>query len=524
MAVGDGNGNPVEPNPAQTFLARERYRAGINQLTVDPVVTNRFTAELVIPADEGGFTIREVGLYDVDGKLFAVGNVPDTYKPTPSEGAFSDTIVRMVFMVENASIVQVAIDPNVTVATHSWVINNVNATTVIPGGLTNQVLAKKSNADGDTEWRDPAAAVDVIVYSREETQTLAADQVEVDLAVLNTEGVAVYIEGVRLRDSEFTTPTVTQIVLAQAYPAGTRVTAVQNEEVGKTEVLFRAANLADVLDKAAAINNLGLPNWLTTRQINWSQLVNVPAVASRWPNWGEVTDKPATYPPAAHNQDWSTIDNKPAFATRWPAWGEVSNKPSTFTPSAHSHSEYVQKAGDVMTGPLQVVRTPTATLDNARAFSVSEANDQRRLDVCLLPGTGSSAREILYRGINTARQRFSTSVSADGGFDFGSSLKLKNVDGPLPYGLAAVERIETVVGHYKPEFNADGRRRLFFVAEQLAEVIPEAVDLEGIEFNGERVASVKVEQLLPVAFAAIRELSAKVRALEERVFELEMGQ
>lgn len=108
----------------------------------------------------------------------------------------------------------------------------------------------------------------------------------------------------------------------------------------------------------------------------------------------------------------------------------------------------------------------------------------------------------------------SGSLRTSGGFDFGSSRKLKDINGPVPYGLAAVERMELSAGHYKPEYNDDGRRRLFFVAEQLAELVPEAVDLEGVEFQGERVASVKLDQLLPVMAKAIQELAAEVRALK----------
>lgn len=101
-----------------------------------------------------------------------------------------------------------------------------------------------------------------------------------------------------------------------------------------------------------------------------------------------------------------------------------------------------------------------------------------------------------------------------GGYDLGSSRKLKDIDGPVTYGLAAVEGMELAAGRYKPEYNDDGRRRLFFVAEQLAELVPEAVDLEGVEFNGERVATVKLDQLLPVMAKAIQELAAEVRALK----------
>ncbi|HDS1038985.1 TPA: tail fiber domain-containing protein [Stenotrophomonas maltophilia] len=109
---------------------------------------------------------------------------------------------------------------------------------------------------------------------------------------------------------------------------------------------------------------------------------------------------------------------------------------------------------------------------------------------------------------------FIGNVSATGGYDVGSSRKLKEIDSVVPYGLADVERMELASGHYKTSYNSDGRRRLFFVAEQLAELVPEAVDLEGIEFEGERVASVKLDQLLPVMAKAIQELAAEVRALK----------
>jgi len=105
-------------------------------------------------------------------------------------------------------------------------------------------------------------------------------------------------------------------------------------------------------------------------------------------------------------------------------------------------------------------------------------------------------------------------LTTTGGFDIGSSRKLKDIGGSVEYGLAVVERMELATGHYKPEYNSDGRRRLFFVAEQLAELVPEAVNLEGVEFNGERVATVKLDQLLPVMAKAIQELAAEVHALK----------
>ena len=105
--------------------------------------------------------------------------------------------------------------------------------------------------------------------------------------------------------------------------------------------------------------------------------------------------------------------------------------------------------------------------------------------------------------------------SANGGYDYGSSRKLKLIDGPVPYGLAEVLRMELAAGYYRREYNPDGRRRLFFVAEQLAELVPEAVDVEGVEFKGERVPSIKVDQVLPVLARAIQELAAQVQCIQE---------
>lgn len=582
MAVGDGNGNPVTPNPAQNTLARERYRHAVNRLVAMPDDPTAFLAELIIPADIGGFTIREVGLYTNNGELFAVANVPNAYKPTADEGSFGDTVVKMVFKVANASVVTIVFDPNVTVATQTWVANNVNAASLIPGGLTNQFLAKNTNANGDFKWVDPTEGITVIVFSREETQTLAAGQKVIDLAEITAEGAAVYIEGTRLRADEFSQTGGAQITLAASHPAGTKVTVVQNEEVGSTDVLMRPLNLSDVPDKNAARLNLGLPNWLATSSINWSQLLNVPEYASRWAAWSEVTGKPTSFPPSAHTHAWGDITSGiPETATRWPSWGEVTSKPSLFPPSAHSHAEDVKKAGDVMTGVLGIYRGAVNTQQIAQDYGYGDGNRRwavvfenaaytlysynttggaptKRFAIDNLTGESffysnmnfyANVPAIRFRSpggnigydifanisdsvsdgihfknaatgevllvIRDGYAQFLRSVSAGGGFDVGSSRKLKDIDGPMPYGLAAVERMELAAGHYKPEYNDDGRRRLFFVAEQLAELVPEAVDLEGVEFKGERVPSIKLEQLLPVMAKAIQELAAEVRALKE---------
>lgn len=272
MAVGDGNGNPVTPSEGMTQLVRERFRATVNYIHQDPDTPTMFTAELIIPATEGGFTLREVGIFDSNGNLFVVGNLPDTYKPVAVEGSFSDTVVRLSFMVTNASIVQIVFDPNVIVATRSWIINNINPATLFPGGTTNQILRKKSNADGDTEWADPTIAT-IVVDVIEELQTLATSQTTVTWATVTNTGLAVYIEGVRIPEVSGAdgwqidplNPN-TQIILGKAYPAGTKILGVQNEPLGNVPFPLEASkNLSDVPNKTTARTNLDVYSKAETR-------------------------------------------------------------------------------------------------------------------------------------------------------------------------------------------------------------------------------------------------------------------
>lgn len=107
-------------------------------------------------------------------------------------------------------------------------------------------------------------------------------------------------------------------------------------------------------------------------------------------------------------------------------------------------------------------------------------------------------------------------LQAVGGFRNTSSRRVKDIEGPNPYGLDEVLKLETVVGSYKKEFNGgDDVRRVFLVAENVAEHIDgPARPMEGIEFEGETVLGLDYQQMVPVLVRAIQELTAEVRALK----------
>lgn len=121
MAVGDGNGVLPTPNPAQTALVHELRRKPLNSLSIDPNNANQIIAEQVIPEDEGGWWIREIGLFDKDGDMIAVANCAETYKPQLQEGSGRVQVVRIILIVSSTAAVTLKIDPSVVLATRQYV-------------------------------------------------------------------------------------------------------------------------------------------------------------------------------------------------------------------------------------------------------------------------------------------------------------------------------------------------------------------------------------------------------------------
>ena len=83
---------------------------------------------------------------------------------------------------------------------------------------------------------------------------------------------------------------------------------------------------------------------------SWATLLNKPATfppAAHQHPWSEVTYKPATFPPAAHTHpdpEWNAIQHRP---DQFPptghqhAWGEVTNQPATYPPATHTHTDLI---------------------------------------------------------------------------------------------------------------------------------------------------------------------------------------
>ncbi len=354
IALGDGAGNPVTPDQNATALVREVWRGGLTNLTNDPNNPDRYVvAETVVPTDVGGWSVREVGVYDNTGALIAIGNFPDTYKPLPTEGAARDLIVRIYLAVSNTSAVEIKIDPAIVLASRQWVTDHFGISTQIPGGNTGYVLRKKSNADGDFEWVDLSSGTTILVAPREEVQTLTAGQTVVNLAHCTTEGVALYINGIRLRgpavsDPQYTITGTTTLTLSAPATAGQKLHAAQNEPSSELDFLRATNNLSEIKAAGATAQqkakaNLDLP--ITTAEL-------AKAVGNLLMPVGHI---------------YATVNNtNPAtllgFGT-WARWGE--GRALTGFSTSDSDFNAVEKTGGAKSTNLTTAQLPAHTHNNA---------------------------------------------------------------------------------------------------------------------------------------------------------------
>ncbi len=154
MAVGDGGGVLPTPNAQQTKLVGEKRRAALNMLYIDPQNSSQVIAEQVIPETEGGWWIREVGLFDETGALIAVGNCPESYKPQLAEGSGRTQTVRMVLITSSTDNITLKIDPSVVLATRKYVDDKVLELKVYVDEL---MAAHLAAADPHTQYAPKAS-------------------------------------------------------------------------------------------------------------------------------------------------------------------------------------------------------------------------------------------------------------------------------------------------------------------------------------------------------------------------------
>lgn len=245
MAVGDGGGVLPTPSAQQTALVAEKRRASLNMLYIDPQNSSQIIAEQVIPETEGGWWIREVGLFDDTGALIAVGNCPESYKPQLAEGSGRTQTVRMVLITSSTDNITLKIDPAVVLATRKYVDDKVLELKV----YVDDLMAKHTAAsDPHTQYAPKASPT---LTGTPKAPTAAAGNNSTQLATTAFVQVAI---AALVDSSPGALDTLNELAKALGNDPNF-ATTMTNALAGKMDKL---ANGADIADISAFLNNLGL--------------------------------------------------------------------------------------------------------------------------------------------------------------------------------------------------------------------------------------------------------------------------
>lgn len=107
IAVGDGGGELYTPSPTQMALVNETWRGEITNQYQDG--NYQTVLETIITTEIGGFTVREVGVFDSNGRLIFVGKLPEVDKITNNSGAVLDLRLKVYIKYDNAENVTVVV-------------------------------------------------------------------------------------------------------------------------------------------------------------------------------------------------------------------------------------------------------------------------------------------------------------------------------------------------------------------------------------------------------------------------------
>ena len=117
FAVGDGGGGYYRPETEMTELKNELWRGKINSCEISSEASNILIVTAVCPGTVGGFTIREIAVFDQDNNMIAVGNIPDTPKVTVTDGVVNELRLMMEIALINGDSVELLVDPYIVTAT-----------------------------------------------------------------------------------------------------------------------------------------------------------------------------------------------------------------------------------------------------------------------------------------------------------------------------------------------------------------------------------------------------------------------
>lgn len=164
VAVGDAD---YTPNEGQAALMHERARVNITDILADESNPAYIRIMAILPPDLGGWHIHEAGVFDADGRLFAIAKLDGSYKPVYSDGMVKEIALDIVLEVSSEANVNIVIDPNLITVTRQWVIDYFGAKFTSLKDLFEKHIK-------DTNNPHKTKAGDVGAYTKEETDARIA--------------------------------------------------------------------------------------------------------------------------------------------------------------------------------------------------------------------------------------------------------------------------------------------------------------------------------------------------------------
>ena len=238
VALGDGSSTDWE---AMTSLANEMQSLAIQEFEATDDGLSRMRVIMTNEGVTNGFFVRELGVFARDPDtgeeaLYSytnAGGQPD-FLPAGGGATLVENVFDLYTVVGNAQNVTAVINDYITIATKQDI--DVIRPMLLPDeGTTHQMLRKRSNADGDTEWFDPLEGVSIQLQSIEERRIAVDGQRTFALGIVTTQGLAVYVNGERYGRSRWQALGATQMRFTVALNDGDEVLFVKNEETGEFE-------------------------------------------------------------------------------------------------------------------------------------------------------------------------------------------------------------------------------------------------------------------------------------------------
>ncbi|WP_243157543.1 phage tail protein [Clostridium sporogenes] len=191
MKVGDGGGSYYNPREDQEDLINTVWEGNITHVAIDEKNPNWINVEMMIPANVGGFMIREYGVFDEDNNMLAIAKCAESYKPLAEDGSTKELIMKMVLTVSNTENIILKIDPTIIFAKKSEIeilenkIKNIKIPVTSVNSKTGAIELKAEDIKTNSGESVELQLDDITTEHNESTEQINTSMEEIEKKITN---------------------------------------------------------------------------------------------------------------------------------------------------------------------------------------------------------------------------------------------------------------------------------------------------------------------------------------------------